>query len=107
MAGHLDTLVGANARHLCSPGFRVDHRAAFGKMTHLVGRIRPANPVDLAFAVDFWRMTSELLRQDRLRLGPLAHWREGGLTGIPDGLLELKKGRVSAGKLVYTIEDDS
>ena len=107
MAGHLDTLVGANSRHLGSPGSRVDHHAAFGGVTHLVGRLRPANPVDLAFAADFWRLTSELLRQDRLRLGPLAHWREGGLTGIPNGLLELKKGRVSAGKLVYTIVDDS
>ena len=77
MAGHLDILVGVNARQLCLPGFHIDHSTAFGEMTHLAGRLQPANSVDLAFAADFWRLTAELLRQDRLRLGPLAHWREG------------------------------
>ena len=48
--------------------------------------------------------TAELLRQDRLRLGPLVHGREGGLTGIAEGLAELRAGGVSAGKLVYMIE---
>ena len=72
-------------------------------MTHLVGNLQPANPSDLAFAADFWKLTAELLRQDRLRLGPLVHKRERGLAGIPDGLSELRAGRVAAGKLVYTV----
>ena len=76
-------------------------------MTHLVGKLQPANPVDLAFADDFWKLTAELLRQDRLRLGPLAHRREGGLAEIPNGLSELRAGGVAAGKLVYTIGDES
>ncbi|KAI1502214.1 GroES-like protein [Biscogniauxia marginata] len=76
---------------------------AFGEMTHLAGKLRPANMVDFTFAADFWKIIAELLRQDRLRLGPLVHRREGGLTEIPKGLSELRSGRVTAGKLVYRI----
>ena len=76
---------------------------AFGEGTHLAGHLQPANPSDLAFAAEFWKLAAGLLRQDRLRLGPLVHKREGGLAGILDGLSELTAGHVAAGKLVYTI----
>ena len=72
-------------------------------MTHLVVSLQPANPSDLAFAAGFWKLTAELLRQDRLRLSPLVHEREGGLAEITDGLSELRAGCVAAGKLVYMI----
>ena len=84
----------------------INSHTAFGEMTHLVGKLRPANPVDLAFAAEFWKLTGELLRQDRLRMGPLTHRREGGLAGILNGLSELREGRVAAGKLVYRVGDD-
>ena len=81
--------------------------AAFGEIYHFLGQPQPAKPNDLAFAAGFWELTAELLRQDRLRLGPLVQRREGGLAEILNGLSELRTGRVAAGKLVYTIEDDS
>ncbi|OTB00238.1 hypothetical protein M426DRAFT_66299 [Hypoxylon sp. CI-4A] len=76
---------------------------AFGEMTHLTGKLRPTSMIDPASAAEYWKMTTELLRHDRLRLAPLVHSREGGLAGIPTGLSELRGGRVSAGKLVYRI----
>lgn len=80
---------------------------AFGENTHLVGKMQPANAVDLASATEFWKLTAELLQQDRLRLGPLVHEREGGLAALPSGLAELKRGKISAGKLVYSIANQS
>ncbi|KAL8717641.1 MAG: hypothetical protein Q9225_005130 [Loekoesia sp. 1 TL-2023] len=87
-----------NVQHGWTSGY-----SAFGEVTHLMGKLQPANPADLAFASDFWRLTAELLQQDRLRLGPLVHKREGGLAEIPNGLSELRMGSVAAGKLVYAI----
>lgn len=68
-----------------------------------MGKPQPAKLDHLAFAASFWEFTEELLRQDRLRLGPLVHGREGGLAAVPEGLGELKRGGVAAGKLVYTV----
>ena len=76
---------------------------AFGEAYHFMGKPQAAKPDDLAFAASFWALTEDLLRQDRLRLGPLVHRREGGLAAVPEGLGELKAGGVAAGKLVYTI----
>lgn len=76
---------------------------AFGEIPDFLAKLRPLNVTDVASAADFWKMTAELLRQDRLRLGPLVQSREGGLAGIPKGLSELRSGRVTAGKLVYGV----
>ena len=84
----------------------IDAYVAFGETYYFMGKPQPAKPADLAFASRFWGLTAELLRQDRLRLGPLIHLREGGLDGIPDGLSELRAGLVTAGKLVYKIGCD-
>jgi len=87
------------------PLLPADAPTAFGEPYHFMGQLQPARPDHLAFAQTFWELTADLLRGDRLRLGPLVHLREGGLDGIPDGLAELEKGSVSGGKLVYVISD--
>ncbi|KAI0134368.1 chaperonin 10-like protein [Xylariales sp. AK1849] len=87
-----------DVRHGWTSGY-----SAFGEGTHLDGRLREANAADLEFAARFWKLAAALLCQDRLRLGPLVHLRHGGLQGVPDGLSEVKSGRVSAGKLVYVL----
>lgn len=88
----------------CSGKFRAKSFAAFGEVYHLLGQPQPAKADDFAFATKFWELVEDLLRQDRFRLGPLVHRREGGLAGIPNGLSELKAGHVAAGKLVFTVE---
>ncbi|EAW07077.1 zinc-binding alcohol dehydrogenase family protein [Aspergillus clavatus NRRL 1] len=80
---------------------------AFGESYHFLGEPQPAKPDHLEFARGFWKMTAGLLRERRLQLDLLVHQRDGGLAGIPEGLAELQAGQVSAGKLVYTIEDHS
>ncbi|KAK4244517.1 hypothetical protein C7999DRAFT_17242 [Corynascus novoguineensis] len=77
--------------------------SAFGEGTHLAGALGEANAADLEFAAGFWKLAGVLLRQDRIKLGPFVHLRQGGLESVPEGLAELKSGGVSAGKLVYVL----
>lgn len=84
----------------------IDAYVTFGETYYFMGKAQPAKSADLAFASRFWDLTAGLLRQDRLRLGPLVHLPEGGLNGIPNGLSELRAGFVAAGKLVYKIGCD-
>lgn len=87
-----------DVRHGWTSGY-----SSFGEETHLSGPLRDANVDELEFATHFWKLAAGLLCQDRIRLGPLVHLRQGGLQGVPEGLSELKSGHVSAGKLVYII----
>ncbi|KAF2994145.1 hypothetical protein E8E14_002817 [Neopestalotiopsis sp. 37M] len=87
-----------DVRHGWTSGY-----SSFGEETHLSGPLRDANVDELEFATHFWKLAAGLLWQDRIRLGPLVHLRQGGLQGVPEGLSELKSGYVSAGKLVYII----
>ncbi|KAK3381172.1 chaperonin 10-like protein [Podospora didyma] len=87
-----------DVRHGWTSGY-----SAFGEGTHLTGPLGEANAKDLEFAARFWKLAAALLEQDRIRLGPFVHLRQGGLQGVPQGLQELKDGRVSAGKLVYVL----
>lgn len=87
-----------DVRHGWTSGY-----SAFGETYYFMGKPQPPKPADLAFATRFWDLTAQLLRQDRLRLGPLVRLREDGLDGVVHGLSELKAGLVSAGKLVYMI----
>jgi NADPH:quinone reductase-like Zn-dependent oxidoreductase len=87
-----------DVRHGWTSGY-----SAFGEGTHLNGPLREANAADLEFAARFWKLAATLIGQDRIRLGPFVHLRQGGLHGVPEGLEELKSGRVSAGKLVYVL----
>ena len=87
-----------DVRHGWTSGY-----SSFGEGTHLAGPLGEANAADLEFAARFWKLAAALLCQDRIRLGPLVHLRHGGLQGVPEGLSELKSGRVSAGKLVYVL----
>ena len=63
----------------------------------------PRNQVDYEFAVKFWKVTEGLLNSGKIKAHP-AEVREGGLKAIPQGLKDLKDGKVSGVKLVYKIE---
>lgn len=77
---------------------------AVGEMFHKYEKEFPAKPDDFRFAVKFWSLTEDLLKEGKLRVHPVSK-RPGGLEGILDGLKELREGKVSGEKLVYRISD--
>lgn len=77
---------------------------AIGDTCHLGEHEFPANPEDFHFAVKFWAMTEQLLKEGKVKVHPVTK-RPGGLEGILEGLQEMREGRVSGGKLVYTLSD--
>lgn len=48
-------------------------------------------------------LTEGLLKEGKLKTFPIS--RKGGLDGVLEGLEELKAGKVSGGKLVYTFDE--
>ncbi|KAF2735834.1 zinc-binding oxidoreductase [Polyplosphaeria fusca] len=62
----------------------------------------PANKDDFDFGVKFWRLSEDLINSGKIKTHP-ADVR-GGLDDIIQGLEDLKAGKVSGAKLVYTID---
>ena len=62
----------------------------------------PANNEDYEFASKFWKITAGLLNEGKIKAHPAKVM--DGLAGIPDGLQDLKDGKVSGEKLVYRVE---
>ncbi|KAK3687629.1 chaperonin 10-like protein [Podospora appendiculata] len=64
----------------------------------------PARPEDFEFGKMWWELSRELLEQGKVKpASPVVNRGGKGLEGVLFGLRELKEGRVSAGKLVYTL----
>jgi NADPH:quinone reductase-like Zn-dependent oxidoreductase len=61
-----------------------------------------ASQTDYEFAVKFWKVAADLLNEGKIKPHP-AEVR-GGLEDIPQGLKDLKDGKVSGKKLVYRID---
>ncbi|EUC27697.1 hypothetical protein COCCADRAFT_111014 [Bipolaris zeicola 26-R-13] len=61
-----------------------------------------AKPQDYEFGVKFWKRAQELIESGKIKPHP-AEVRDG-LAGVPQGLLDLKDGKVSGVKLVYRVE---
>lgn len=76
---------------------------ALGEAFDIGGQQIPAIPEDHAFAVQFTRLTQELLAKNALKVHPVSI-QQGGLDGILNGLQELREGKVSGVKLVYSME---
>ncbi|VBB76764.1 Putative Zinc-binding oxidoreductase ToxD [Podospora comata] len=66
----------------------------------------PAVEGDFEFAKQFWKLARELLAQGKVKTveAEVNRGGKGGLEGVLVGLRELKEGRVSGRKLVYTFE---
>lgn len=62
----------------------------------------PANQADFEFGAKFWEISEELINSGKIKAHP-PQVREGGLDAIPQGLQDLKEGKVSGVKLVYKI----
>lgn len=63
----------------------------------------PAAPQDFEFGKTFWEMSTGLFAEGKVKVHR-PEVRKGGLKGVFDGLNDLKEGKVSGVKLVYTLE---
>jgi NADPH:quinone reductase-like Zn-dependent oxidoreductase len=62
----------------------------------------PARPEDYALCAQVYETTQKLLAAGELKTRP-ADVRDGGLRGVPEGLRDMKEGKISGRKLVYKI----
>jgi NADPH:quinone reductase-like Zn-dependent oxidoreductase len=76
----------------------------FGEYFKKAGTEYPPNADEFEYAKKFWEIARELLEQGKLKtVRPIVNRGGSGLEGVLHGLEELKAGKVSAGKLVYTL----
>ncbi|KAF2713399.1 GroES-like protein [Pleomassaria siparia CBS 279.74] len=75
---------------------------AYTALGEKYGENFPASETDFKFGVKFWKVAEQLLSEGKIKTHP-ADVR-GGLEDIPQGLKDLKDGKVSGIKLVYKIE---
>ncbi|KAJ4335719.1 hypothetical protein N0V95_008822 [Ascochyta clinopodiicola] len=61
----------------------------------------PAKPEDYEFGVKFWKAAEELFNSGKVKAHPTLV--RDGLEGVPQGLNDLKDGKVSGKKLVYRV----
>ncbi|KAF2624513.1 zinc-binding oxidoreductase ToxD [Macroventuria anomochaeta] len=61
----------------------------------------PAKPEDYEFGVKFWKAAEELFNSGKIKAHPTLV--RDGLEGVPQGLNDLKDGKVSGKKLVYRV----
>ncbi|KAF1938720.1 GroES-like protein [Clathrospora elynae] len=62
----------------------------------------PASETDYEFGVKFWKSAEDLLNCGKIKAHPVEVRK--GLEGVPQGLQDLKDGKVSGVKLVYKVE---
>ena len=58
------------------------------------------------FAKMFWSLSETLLKEKKVKVHPV-DLKPEGLKGVLDGLVKMRKGRVSGKKLVYSIDETS
>ncbi|ATZ56026.1 hypothetical protein BCIN_12g05640 [Botrytis cinerea B05.10] len=98
----VDTFARKNEENVDAKAFLA--YTAFGKAFSKFGLDIPFYPEHYEFAVRFWKMSAKLLEEGKIKNQP-AIVRPGGLKGVIDGMLEVSEGKVSAGKLVYRIDE--
>ncbi|KAF2635624.1 oxidoreductase-like protein [Massarina eburnea CBS 473.64] len=84
------------------PAFTLAY-TSLGEEFHGLGGVWKASKEDYDYGVKFWKVAQELINQGKIRTHP-TEVRSGGLEAIPQGLQDLKDGKVSGKKLVYKIE---
>jgi NADPH:quinone reductase-like Zn-dependent oxidoreductase len=75
---------------------------AIGEAFEIAGQEVPARPDDFVFAANFIKLVEELWSSKKLRVHPF-EGRSGGLSGIFEGLQEMREGKISGLKLVYSV----
>ncbi|KAK2613982.1 hypothetical protein N8I77_000847 [Diaporthe amygdali] len=86
-----------------SSGFTMGY-TALGEAFKRHGREYPQKPEDAKFGKAFWELTEDLLSKGKFKAARMSVNRGGeGLEGVLKGLNDLKEGKVSGTKLVYTL----
>lgn len=80
--------------------------SAMGRPFIFEGAEWPFAPDDYELATRFAVLAEELLEQGKIKPHP-ATVRNGGLEAIPDGIEDIRQGKISGEKLVYVIGDES
>jgi NADPH:quinone reductase-like Zn-dependent oxidoreductase len=62
----------------------------------------PKSQTDYEFGAKFWKVSEDLINSGKIKTHPVEV--RNGLEGVPQGLQDLKDGKVSGVKLVYKIE---
>jgi NADPH:quinone reductase-like Zn-dependent oxidoreductase len=62
----------------------------------------PASQTDYEFGAKFWKVAQDWINSGKIRTHPVEVRK--GLDGVPQGLQDLKDGKVSGVKLVYKVE---
>ncbi|ROV99439.1 hypothetical protein VMCG_06347 [Cytospora schulzeri] len=97
-----DVIRAANPKVVKS-GFTMGY-SAFGEDFSRGGRAFAAKPEDAAFAAKFWDLSRDLLAQGKVKVARFELDRGSkGLEGVITGLEDLREGKVSGTKLVYTV----
>lgn len=64
----------------------------------------PAKPEDFEFGKTFWEMSRGLLAEGKIKVHrPSVNKYGKGLDGVLEGMQQMKNGKVSGEKLVYTL----
>lgn len=61
----------------------------------------PAKPENYDFGVKFWKNAEGLINEGKIKTHPTEVRK--GLDGVPQGLKDLKDGKLSGVKLVFTV----
>lgn len=86
-----------------SGGFTMGY-TVFGEAFSRHGREYPAKPEDREFGRAFWELSGDLLAKGKFKVARTSVNQGGeGLEGVLKGLDELREGKVSGTKLVYTL----
>ena len=76
-----------------------------GEEFEMMGQKFAANQEDFEFSMAFAKLSEGLLAQGKIRAHPL-DLRSGGLDAIPEGIEDLKAGKISAKKIVVTVSQE-
>ncbi|KAK7741722.1 hypothetical protein SLS53_004782 [Cytospora paraplurivora] len=99
---NFDVVRAANPK-VTKAGFTMGY-SAFGEAYERGGHNFPAKPEDAVFAKGWWDLARVLLADGKVKVAKLEVNRGGaGLEGVVKGLDDLREGKVSGKKLVYTI----
>jgi NADPH:quinone reductase-like Zn-dependent oxidoreductase len=74
---------------------------AYTSLGEAFSKTVPANQEDYEFGVKFWKAAEELINSGKVKTHPTLV--RDGLEGVPQGLNDLKDGKVSGQKLVYRV----
>lgn len=81
---------------------KVTHTLAYTAIGEKYNDRFQASQTDYEFGAKFWKVAEGLLNEGKIKAHPTEVRK--GLEGVPQGLQDLKDGKVSGVKLVYTVE---